>query len=418
MLTFYIKKRCVVKRMRANYFGAIFEDYISYLHRHGYKPNTIKMYCQALEHFGYWLENNKIPKYSINRTQLYNFIKCHLPKCHCHLPRTKDKETIRAAINQLLKIIPQIEPLNYIENVNKPALKIVRDFDEYLINICGVAKNTRIYRKRYVLAFLQAVRLRELSQIEKITTQQIILFIKQFSSHYATGSIGIVSTSLRSFLKYATLLGYQIKRLLSAIPTIPNWKLSPVPKCLDEKEIKELLCVFNRQEASGKRNYAMARCFTDLGLRCCEVAGIKIKDIDWHAGILNIRKSKTRQADQLPLVQAVGEAIADYLLYGRPNSTSEAVFVYHRAPLGEAVRTETVRAVIRRSFQKAGFNPVPSPHILRRSLATQLLTAGSSLKEIADVLGHKSIDTTMIYTKVDLPHLRLVAMPWFGGCHE
>lgn len=151
-----------------------------------------------------------------------------------------------------------------------------------------------------------------------------------------------------------------------------------------------------------------------IGIRCCEVANIKIKNINWHEGILKIVRGKSNQEDQLPLPKLVGEAIADYLVHGRPKSNSEFVFVFHRAPFGKAVRVGTVRNAIRRAFQKAGFEPIPSTHIFRHSFSTKLLLSGSSLKEIADMLGHRSIDTTMIYTKVDLPNLRYVAMPWFG----
>lgn len=418
MLTHYIKKSCAIKRMHANYFHYIFEDYVSHLHLHGYTPNTIRCYCQALEHFGCWLENSKIPKHSIDRMRLDDFIKNHLENCQCIFPRTKSIITIRAAINQLLKVIPSTTELRSLTSIENYRNEIIHDFNDYLINVCGVLNNTIIYRKRYALAFLQDIKIQELSQIEKVTPQQIISFIKQFSSHYSSGSIGVISTSLRSFLKYAALLGYKVKSLLSAVPNIPNWRLSQVQDFLSQADINKLLNILNLQEPSGKRNYAMMGCFTDLGLRCSEVASIKIKDINWHAGILNICRSKTRKTEQLPLIKSLGEAISDYLLHGRPSSASEYLFVHHRAPLGKAVQTETIRAVVRCSFQKVGLNPAPSPHILRRSLATQLLIAGSSLKEIADVLGHKSINTTMIYTKVDLPHLSLVAMPWLGDSHE
>lgn len=414
MLTNYINTSRALRRMHANYFHYIFEDYVSHLHLHGYKPDTIRCYCQALEHFGCWIKNRKISKHSIDQTQLHAFIK-HLTSCQCSFPRTKDTKTIKAAINQLFKISPSTSQRTSLTSAEAD---IIQGFADYLINVCGAAMNTIVYRKRYAFAFLKYVRLQDISQIEKIIPQQIISFIKQFSSHYASGSVGVVSTSLRSFLKYAVFLGYKVKNLLGAVPNIPNWRLSQVPEFLAQSEIEKLLNVFNQLEDSGKRNYAMARCFTDLGLRCCEVADIKMKDINWHTGVLNICRTKTKQIIQLPLTKLLGESISNYLLYGRPNSKSEYIFVHHRAPLGEAVRTETVRAVIRRSFQKAGFSPVPSPHILRRSLATHLLNAGSSLKEIADILGHKSINTTMIYTKVDLPHLSLVAMPWFGGCNE
>ena len=110
--------------------------------------------------------------------------------------------------------------------------------------------------------------------------------------------------------------------------------------------------------------------------------------------------------------KAVGEAIAEYLIHCRPKSNSKFIFVFHSAPLGDAVTTGSVRAAVRRGFQRAGFNSGLGTHILRRSFATKLLTSGVSLKEIADILRHKSINTTMVYIKVDLPHLRCVTTPW------
>ena len=369
-------------------------------------------------HFGYWVENTKIPNNLIDQTQLSNFIKHHLSMCKCGLPHTKCVKTIRAAVNQLLKIIPPINQEIPNASTGNEINAIIHGYNEYLLNVCGVAKNTIIYRKRYAIAFLKYMQINSLQNIEKINPPQILSFFKEFAATYATGSIGVVSTSLRSFFKYVALSGFHVKNLLGSVPNIPNWKLSQVPSFLSKVEINKLLNIFNLKEHSGKRDYAIARCFTDLGLRCCEVSGIKIKDIDWHTGIINIYRSKSCQTNQLPLTVSIGEAISDYLLNGRPKSNSEYVFVRHRAPLGEAFTTNGIRSIIQRSFQKAGFNPIPSTHILRRSLATELLNVGASLKEIADVLGHKCIDTTMIYTKVDIPHLSLVAMPWLGGNHE
>jgi site-specific recombinase XerD len=234
MLTNYINTSRVIKRMNVNYFHYIFEDYVLHLHLHGYQPNTIRCYCQALEHFGCWIKNRKISKHSIDQTQLHDFIK-HLTSCQCRFPRTKNIKIIQAAINQLLKILPSTsQEISFIPAEND----IIKDFADYLINVCGTAKNTIIYRKRYAFAFLQYARLKELSQIEDIFPKQIISFIKQFSSNYTSGSMGVVSTSLRSFLKYVVFLGYKVKNLLDAVPHIPNWRLSQVPEFLTQLDVK------------------------------------------------------------------------------------------------------------------------------------------------------------------------------------
>ena len=155
----------------------------------------------------------------------------------------------------------------------------------------------------------------------------------------------------------------------------------------------------------------MARCLFDLGLRCCEVAAMTLDAIDWHTGTLHLPRTKSNQEDVLPISQSLGQAIIDYLQKGRPETGSRAIFVYHRAPFGRTVQGTTVRGAIRRAFSRAGL-PWTGTHIFRRTLATRLLENGTSLKEIADVLRHHSLDTTQIYTKVGLGQLTRVAMPW------
>jgi integrase len=161
----------------------------------------------------------------------------------------------------------------------------------------------------------------------------------------------------------------------------------------------------------GKRDYAMARCFFDLGLRCCEVAQMTLDAIDWRAGAVRLLKTKSHCEDSLPIPESLGRALVDYLEKARPATESRAVFVFHRAPKGQSVQGTTVRGAIRRAFARAGL-PWTGTHIFRHTMATRLLQKGTSLKEIADVLRHRSLDTTKIYTKVDLGQLARVAMPW------
>jgi integrase len=158
----------------------------------------------------------------------------------------------------------------------------------------------------------------------------------------------------------------------------------------------------------------MARCLADLALRSHEVANLRLENIDWRQSILSIAHTKTRHADRLPQPELTAQVLIDYLHFGRPVCRSRAVVVYQRAPLGEAVTTRTVRGAMARAFARAGL-PWRGTHVLRHTAAARLLQAGCSIKAIADVMRHRSIDTTAIYTKVDLPHLIPVALPWPGA---
>lgn len=113
----------------------------------------------------------------------------------------------------------------------------------------------------------------------------------------------------------------------------------------------------------------------------------------------------------MPLPQLTGGALADYLRHGRPVIPTRAVFVLHRAPVGQAATNTTVRGAIRRAFVRAGL-PWSGTHILRHTAAARMVQGGVPLKEVADVLGHRNIDTTLIYTKVNLSQLARVALPW------
>ncbi len=184
-----------------------------------------------------------------------------------------------------------------------------------------------------------------------------------------------------------------------------------LPEVFTEGEIQQLLDSFRQLTWSCKRAYAMVRCLTDLGLRASEVAHLRLADIDWHAGIIRLAANKSRRVDVLPLPVATGDAIAEYLRKERPKTANRALFVRHVAPYDQPIGPGVVRRAVREAYQRCGWSHT-RVHILRHSLASRLLRVGSPLKEIADVLRHRSLDTSMIYTKVDLNRLAAVALPW------
>jgi site-specific recombinase XerD len=224
----------------------------------------------------------------------------------------------------------------------------------------------------------------------------------------------IGSVALRSYLCFLQFCGHPTVSLQGAIPRPPSYALSGLPTSLDEVARARFWAAFDHSTPVGKRDYAMARCLADLGLRCCEVPLLTLDSIDWRKAQLQLAQAKARRAAVLPLPAATAKAILDYLQHGRPATDSRALFVHHRAPFGHAVRKTTVRAAIRQAFKRAGL-PWSGTHILRRTLATQLLAHGAPLTEIAEVLRHRSIDTTRIYTKVDQTQLARVAQPWPGS---
>jgi hypothetical protein len=159
--------------------------------------------------------------------------------------------------------------------------------------------------------------------------------------------------------------------------------------------------------------YAIALCFTALGLRAGEVARLTLDDVDGRAGRLTLAPGKTRRAHQLPLPAPLAAALVAYLQHGRPPTRSRVLFVHHRAQRGQPLGPSGVRVAVRGGYARAGLGTrFTGTHVLRHTAATRMLRAGVPLKEIADVLGHRSLDTSAIYAKVDLDALTAVALPW------
>jgi site-specific recombinase XerD len=160
----------------------------------------------------------------------------------------------------------------------------------------------------------------------------------------------------------------------------------------------------------------MALCMVDLGLRATEVAGLTLDDLDEATGTLRLTAGKSRRDRVLPMSHRVRRAVVDYYRRHRPKTDDCHVFLRHRVPIGAAVSRELVRGVMRRAYVAVGgCEKWTGTHVLRHTAATRLHRAGADLKRVADILGHRSIDTTIIYTKVDLVRLVEVALPWPGA---
>lgn len=199
------------------------------------------------------------------------------------------------------------------------------------------------------------------------------------------------------------------------IPSVATWSLATTPKSLPAGTVQRVLEQQNRTTPLGRRNYAILLLLARLGLRAGEVVRLNLEDIDWENGVIRIRRKGGRWTP-LPLLNDVGEALATYLHFGRPQSCCRRVFLRHRAPVSGFAHTITVSSIVRRLLIRTGVDSARTgAHLLRHSLAVDLLRKGASLDEIGDVLGHRSQNTTAIYAKVDLAALRPLALAWPGG---
>jgi len=153
-----------------------------------------------------------------------------------------------------------------------------------------------------------------------------------------------------------------------------------------------------------------------LGLRAGEVIKLRPDDIDWSNGCLLIRAGKTHRERNLPLPADVGHSLVTYLKDERPRSSERSLFLRARPPFGPLQSSVSITLIVQHFLKRAGvWAPRRGAHFLRHTAATRMVCKGTPFKQIADILGHQSLNSTATYAKLDLESLARVAMPWPGG---
>jgi integrase len=291
--------------------------------------------------------------------------------------------------------------------------EFLRAFDTHLEQTCGAAPATRQLYTRYARGFLASRFGTGTMDLDALAPKELIDFVCEQARQRSPETAKAVRTALRSLLRFAQLQGLCDGTLAAAVPRVARWRRAQLPPALSDQQLAILLNAFDRSTAIGRRDYAMTLCLAQLGLRAGEVAALSLDDFDWRSGTLRLTRSKERRRSVLPLPIALGRVLVRYLRNDRPPTRSRQMFVRSRAPFGKPLTSASVTAVVRRAFARAGLGVArQGAHVLRHTAATRMVRAGASLKEVADVLRHRSLDTVMIYTKLDLPTLAAVAQPW------
>jgi integrase len=286
-------------------------------------------------------------------------------------------------------------------------------FDAKMRDVWGLTQGTREHRRRIIRRLLREqlhARPIELGAISPNTVRTFVLG----DANRSTSTIRVMAGAVRCYLRYRALVGDDVAHLLKAVPRPAFWRDAELPEALSVADVQRLFSAFDEPCPSRRRGYAIVRCLADLGLRSSEVIRLTLDDIDWAKGIVNVPAGKARRSDILPLSQATGEAIVDYILKERPETTRREVFVRHVAPLGEPVGRRVVQKTLHAAYARLGWNR-SRVHILRHTLASRLVNSGVPMKQIADVLRHRSIVTSATYARVDIARLSAVALPWPGA---
>lgn len=244
-----------------------------------------------------------------------------------------------------------------------------------------------------------------------VTAAELVAFLARTLPALSPKSAQMTASALRSLLRFACARGWLTRDLRAAVPPVARWRLSGLPQPLTQGQVRALLGACDPTEAVGCRDRAVIVLMRRLALRSAEVAALRLDDVDWAGGTILVR-GKGGRVDRMPMPADVGEALVAHLRAGRPATAERTVFVRAVAPF-TPLGSSSVSCIVARAARRAGLGTVHG-HRLRHTAASETLNAGASLDEVAQLLRHEGVASTVIYAKVDRSRLTALARPWPG----
>lgn len=384
-------------------------QYLAELKEQGYAAGSFYEQIHILKACDRWLKGTNREVHELDDAIAGEFLRRTIKGGY---GKNAGASTLRRLLAMLRRIgvTPEAKPA-----CPSPSGQLARAFERFLLDERNLSPQTVAHRRLTASRFLLEKFGCGSLNLSKLRASDVTTFVQRHARDHGPFHASHLTTGMRLFLRYLHYKGLTNTDLSLAVPTVARWSLSTLPKHLAVAQVRQVLSHCDRSTARGRRNYAILLLLARLGLRAGEVVSLNLEDIDWDNTRITVC-GKTGRWAQLPLPADVARAIANYLRRDRPRCDCRRVFIRERAPVGGFQRSVAIAKIVQCALAKAGVVSVrKGAHLLRHSLATDMLRKGASLDEIGEVLRHKSPDTTAIYAKVDLNSLQALALPWLGG---
>ena len=275
------------------------------------------------------------------------------------------------------------------------------------------AKATILSQNQVLHKFLDYLHQQEVDDSGKIKRSHITSFLERYKDCKPKYIATVIST-LRNYFAFIYQENFVTDDISKTLPKVRIMRNAFIPYSWEKEDVRKLLQAVDRASSRGKRDYAILLLIVHLGLRVSDIRRLTLTNLNWNRKVICLTMQKTRQPIELPILDDIGWAIIDYLKNGRPETKSDRVFVRHRAPFDAFGENQSFHRELHRYMIKAGLEiPVDvhcGMHSLRNTLARNMLETKIRIEVISEVLGHRNINTTSIYLKIDLPGLRKCAL--------
>lgn len=412
MLDNYFCAPKTLRRLRIGLSGPYIDSFADALELDGYSRASAVRYLRAAAHFGCFVHRKGSVLANADACTLDAFGR-HFPRCRCPLSNGGTtgyhaRFGVKLFHQHLVRRgICQNHPVAD-DRCAEPAL--VTAFRDWLRVHRGASDPTLRQYTRGATDLISELG----TDVGRWNVRAVRDFLLDRAARCGAPTTQKLITSMRAFLRYLNFTGESRDDLALAVPTIASWRLARLPRCLSEDDLARVIAACDGATPGRLRDRAILLLLSQLGLRAGDVAQLRLADIDWSNGTLQV-SGKGRYQVRLPLPQEVGNALLRYLDCRLQVGDSDRVFLRSIAPCTPFASGDGVSSVVKHALRRAGVDaPVKGAHLLRHTAATEMLRHGVPLDQIGLVLRHRSIDMTAYYAKVDVALLQSVAQPWPG----
>ena len=403
-----------LRKYRSGPLGELQEDFCKWLLERGFSRSLVRLHVSNVSHLNEYLGGPMARRcQTVTAQDIERFHKAYPSRCRNRGPLQGHLRRVRHSVNRFVEYLDHMALF-----VRSPRRAIYQPLlDAYLqwMRRCQhAAEGTLELRARCLTRFLESLGPNATpAGLASLHVQRVEQFFLAYAQQMGRAARRSMQSALRTFLRFCVHQGYIEQPLDGAIPTLRSYKLATVPRGLTDRQAQQVLQGIDRKTDVGRRDYAIIQLLDTYGVRGGQVRALRLRDIDWAQNQILFKASKHGKDSRLPLTPEVGQSLLDYLQNARPASSCPQVFLTCRAPYCLLPNSNSLSAIVERRIRGAGIDiPSKGSHAFRHGAATRMLRQGHSLKAIADVLGHRHLGTTFIYTKVDFNALNQVALDW------
>lgn len=405
-----------LRKLRSGPLGVLQDGFCDWLLVRGFTWHTVRKHLGRVSHLNEWLaEKHWCWSGSLSEKEIEHFLESYRFRCHNRGSLEDYLKQVRHSMGRFVEFLSENGLLDCLVAV--PVYQpLLEGYLAWMRDFKHVAKGTLELRRHSIERFLKSLGAQATVEgVGELTAECIETFFLNYARDMGHAARRSMQAALRTFLRFCTYQGTSRHRLDYAVPTLRTYKLARVPRGLSEAQAQAVLESVDRNTLAGRRDYAILTLLHTYGVRGGQVRALRFNDISWAEDQILFRAMKNGKDSHLPLTDQVGESLLDYLQNARPRRWFAEVFLTCQAPYHPLPRSNSLSEIVRRHILAAGIDvPSKGAHAFRHAFATRMVAKGHALKEVADVLGHRHLSTTFIYTKVDFNALSQVALEWPG----